>query len=181
MLLTPFRVSFAQVRRDKSPGRKMPEFKPPRPGEREIELPNAFDAGLYFIGRIRTPWTSMSDCPKNSRERAEVIATIEIYPPFTDGLKDLNLFSHAHAIYWLDRARRDLIEQVPSHLGFARGVFALRSPVRPNPIGLSAVEIIDVGQNNLRVRNVDCIDGTPLVDLKPYFGSIDAIPDARRP
>jgi len=159
----------------------MPQFKPPRAGEIEIELPAAFDAGVYFIGRIRTPWTSASECPKNSRARLDVVATIEIFPPFAAGLKDLGLFSHAFALYWLDRARRDLIEQVPSHLSAARGVFALRSPVRPNPIGLAAVEIVEVAAGSLRVRNVDCIDGTPLVDLKPYFARIDAMPDATSP
>lgn len=159
----------------------MPEFKPPRPGEVEIELPAAFDAGVYFIGRIRTPWTSTSDCPRSSSQRSDVVATIEIFPPFTGGLRDLGLFSHALALYWLDRARRDLIEQVPSHLATPRGVFALRSPVRPNPIGLAAVEIVDVGVNSLRVRNIDCIDGTPLIDLKPYYASIDSVSDAMRP
>ncbi|MCB1485475.1 MAG: tRNA (N6-threonylcarbamoyladenosine(37)-N6)-methyltransferase TrmO [Hyphomicrobiaceae bacterium] len=160
---------------------EMPEFKPPRPGEVEIELPATFDAGVYFIGRIRTPWTSTSDCPKSSRLRSDVVARIEIFPPFTAGLKDLGLFSHAVALYWLDRSRRDLIEQLPSHLTTPRGVFALRSPVRPNPIGIAAVEVVDVDGTGLSVRNIDCIDGTPLIDLKPYFASLDSVPDATRP
>jgi tRNA-Thr(GGU) m(6)t(6)A37 methyltransferase TsaA len=159
----------------------MPEFKPPRPGEVAIELPSGFDAQLYFIGRIRTPWASTADCPKNARARADVVAAIELDPRFADGLKDLSLFSHAIALYWLHQSRRDLIAQVPSHLDEPRGVFALRSPVRPNPIGLAVVEIVSVEKNRLSVRNVDCVDGTPLVDLKPYFASIDAYPEARRP
>lgn len=159
----------------------MPEFKPPRSGEVQIELPESYDAGLYFVGRIRTPWVTTRDCPKNSRGRSDAIASIELDPRFAAGLKDIGLFSHAIALYWLHQARRDLIEQLPSHLTLPRGVFALRSPVRPNPIGLAAVEIVAVENNILRVKNIDCVDGTPLIDLKPYFASIDALPEATRP
>lgn len=159
----------------------MPEFKPPRPGEVAIPLPSEFDAHLFFIGRIRTPWASAAECPKNARARADVVATIEIDPRFREGLRDLSLFSHAIALYWLHQSRRDLIAQVPSHLGSPRGVFALRSPVRPNPIGLAVVEIVTVEEGRLFVRNIDCVDGTPLIDLKPYFASTDSVPDAVRP
>jgi tRNA (Thr-GGU) A37 N-methylase len=70
---------------------------------------------------------------------------------------------------------------VPAHLNRPRGTFALRSPVRPNPIALAAVELIGIEGSVLTVRNIDCIDGTPLIDIKPYFASIDSIPAARRP
>lgn len=159
----------------------MPDFKPPRPGEIKIDLPEAADAEVYFIGRIRTPWKTTSECPKNSRLRTDVVASIEIAPRFAAGLKDITLFSHAIALYWLDQSRRDLIEQLPSHLSEARGVFALRSPVRPNPIGMAVVEIAGLEGHTLKVRNIDCVDGTPLIDLKPYFASIDAVPEATRP
>lgn len=159
----------------------MPEFKPPRLGEVQIDLPENFDASLYFVGRIRTPWKTTSECPKNSRARSDAIATIELLPRYRAGLKDIELFSHAIVLYWLHQARRDLIEQLPSHLTTPRGVFALRSPVRPNPIGLAAVEIVGLSEEGLRVRNIDCVDGTPLIDLKPYFASIDSIPEATRP
>lgn len=159
----------------------MPEFKPPRPGEVAIPLPADFDAQIYFIGKIRTPWATTAECPKNSRARADVVAAIELEPRFQEGLRDLALFSHAIALYWLHESRRDLIAQVPSHLSSPRGVFALRSPVRPNPIGLAVVEIAGVEGGRVLVRNIDCVDGTPLIDLKPYFASIDAVPDAQRP
>ena len=81
----------------------------------------------------------------------------------------------------MDQARRDLIQQVPAHLAQPRGTFALRSPVRPNPIALAAVELLQIDGTTLTVRNVDCIDGTPLLDIKPYFASVDSFPDARRP
>jgi len=151
-----------------------------RPGEVEVELPYEFDAGLYFIGRIRTPFKTRGDCPKNIAE-STAEGRVEIDPRYADGLADLGLYSHVWLMYWMDEARRDLIQQVPAHLGRPRGTFALRSPVRPNPIALAAVELLAVEGASLRVRNVDCIDGTPLVDIKPYFASIDSIPAARRP
>jgi tRNA (Thr-GGU) A37 N-methylase len=81
----------------------------------------------------------------------------------------------------MDKARRDLIEQVPAHLGRPRGTFAVRSPVRPNPIALAVVEILGVEGATVIVRSLDCIDGTPLLDIKPYFASIDSVPGAARP
>jgi tRNA (Thr-GGU) A37 N-methylase len=81
----------------------------------------------------------------------------------------------------MHEARRDLVRQVPGYLGRPRGTFALRSPVRPNPIALACVEIVAVEGATLTVLGVDCVDGTPLVDIKPYFTSTDSHPDARRP
>ena len=81
----------------------------------------------------------------------------------------------------MHEARRDLIQQVPAHLGRPRGTFALRSPVRPNPIALATVELINIEALALVVRNVDCVDGTPLIDIKPYFASVDSFPLATRP
>lgn len=159
----------------------MPEFKPARPGEQRIELPERTQAGLHFIGVIRTPWAQPADCPKNSIARRDVEARIELSPLYAPGLKDIGLFDRLIALYWLDRSRRDLIVQAPSHLDAPRGVFALRSPVRPNPIGLSVVELVKAEGSVLIVRNIDCADGTPLIDLKPYFASTDSYPGARRP
>ena len=151
-----------------------------RPGEVAIELPASYDAGVYFIGRIRTPFKSRRDCPKNTAE-SDAIGRIELDKRFAAGLADLQLYSHLWLLYWMDQARRDLIQQVPAHLGRPRGTFALRSPVRPNPIALAAVELIGVAGPTLTVRKVDCVDGTPLIDIKPYFASTDSFPDARRP
>jgi len=81
-------------------------------------------------------------------------------------------------LYWMDRARRDLVIQAPRHYGEPRGTFALRSPVRPNPIAASVVKLIGRDGTRLSVVGLDCIDGTPLLDLKPYFASTDAVPDA---
>jgi tRNA-Thr(GGU) m(6)t(6)A37 methyltransferase TsaA len=151
-----------------------------RPGEREIALPASADAGLYFIGHIRTPFKSRADCPKNTAE-SKAMGIVEVDPRYAAGLADLLLYSHVWLLYWMDQARRDLILQVPSHLGRPRGTFALRSPVRPNPIAMAAVELLGIDGATLRVRGVDCIDGTPLLDIKPYFASTDSFPEAKRP
>jgi tRNA-Thr(GGU) m(6)t(6)A37 methyltransferase TsaA len=156
-------------------------MRPPRPGERSINLPEAFDASLYFIGRIHTPWKTTGECPKNSAARREVLATVELEERYRQGLGGIELMSHLILLYWLDRSARNLIIQAPSHAPEPRGVFALRSPVRPNPIGLAVVELISVADTTLTIRNIDCVDGTPLIDIKPYFASTDSVPDARRP
>jgi tRNA-Thr(GGU) m(6)t(6)A37 methyltransferase TsaA len=152
-----------------------------RPGEQSIALPDTFDAGLYYIGRIHTPWKRREDCPKNSREACERgdAATITLDPRFAGGLKDVGSSTHLLILYWMDRARRDLIVQAPRHYDTQRGTFALRSPVRPNPIAASVVELVKVDGNVLTVVGLDCIDGTPLLDIKPYFASTDSVPDAR--
>jgi tRNA-Thr(GGU) m(6)t(6)A37 methyltransferase TsaA len=148
-----------------------------RPGEVAVDLPGRFDAGVYFIGRIRTPWTSRDACPKNARE-SDAVCTIEVDPRWRQALSGIETCTHVLVLYWMDKARRDLVRQVPRHLGEPRGTFALRSPVRPNPIAASVARLVKVDGSALSVIGLDCLDGTPLVDLKPYFASVDAVPDA---
>jgi tRNA-Thr(GGU) m(6)t(6)A37 methyltransferase TsaA len=148
-----------------------------RPGEVATSLPKNFDAGLYFIGRIRTPWKHRDDCPKNARE-SDAVCTIEVDPHWLEALKGVETCSHVVVLYWMDRARRDLVLQVPHHYGEARGTFALRSPVRPNPIAMSVARLLRVEGPVLSVVGLDCLDNTPLIDLKPYFASTDCEPDA---
>jgi tRNA-Thr(GGU) m(6)t(6)A37 methyltransferase TsaA len=148
-----------------------------REGEVAIDLPDAFDAGLYFVGRIRTPWKTRDECPKNARESKEV-CTIEVDPRYAAALKGVETCSHLLVLYWMDKARRDLVLQSPRHYKEQRGTFALRSPVRPNPIAASVVRLVRADGTRLSVIGLDCLDGTPLLDLKPYFASIDAVPDA---
>jgi tRNA-Thr(GGU) m(6)t(6)A37 methyltransferase TsaA len=149
-----------------------------RPGEAAVALPQNFDAGLYFIGRIRTPWRTRDDCPKNARE-SDALCTIEVDPRWADALAGVETCTHLLVLYWMDQARRDLVLQAPRHYGEKRGTFALRSPVRPNPIAASVVRLVQVLGTALSVVGLDCIDGTPLLDLKPYFASTDAVPDAQ--
>ncbi len=148
-----------------------------RPGEVAVPLPEHFDAQLYFIGRIRTPWTRREDCPKNARE-SDAICRIEVDARWADALTAVETCSHLFVLYWMDRARRDLVLQVPRDYREPRGTFALRSPVRPNPIAASVVRLIERKRRVLLVAGLDCLDGTPLLDLKPYFASTDAVPDA---
>ena len=148
-----------------------------RPGEVAVELPEKFDAGVYFIGRIRTPWKTREECPKNARE-SEAVCTIELDARYAAALKDVATSTHLLVLYWMHQARRDLVLQVPRHYGEQRGTFALRSPVRPNPIAASVVRLLKLEGTRLSVVGLDCIDGTPLIDIKPYFASTDSVPDA---
>jgi tRNA-Thr(GGU) m(6)t(6)A37 methyltransferase TsaA len=148
-----------------------------RDGEIAVALPERFDASLYFIGRIRTPWTSRDDCPKNARE-SQAVCTVELDRRWAPALAGLESCTHLLVLYWMDKARRDLVVQVPRHYGVGRGTFALRSPARPNPIAVSVVRLVGVEGSTLKVVGLDCLDETPLLDLKPYFASTDAVPEA---
>ncbi len=149
----------------------------PREGEVAVALPARFDASLYFIGRIRTPWKRREECPKNARE-SDAVCTIVLDPRWVDGLKGLETASHVLVLYWMDKARRDLVLQAPRHYAELRGTFALRSPVRPNPIALAVARLKRIEGNKLSVVGLDCLDNTPLLDIKPYFASTDSVPAA---
>ena len=144
----------------------MPDVQELREGEVAVAFPERADATLIFIGTIRTPWRTRAEAPKQGKPDGPV-CEIEIFEPWTAGLQGLEQFKHAQAIYWLHQSRRDLVLQSPKHDPGRRGVFALRSPIRPNPIGVSTVEIVGIDRNIVHVRGLDCVDGTPLIDLKP--------------
>ncbi|MEW9804885.1 tRNA (N6-threonylcarbamoyladenosine(37)-N6)-methyltransferase TrmO [Mesorhizobium sp. ZMM04-5] len=143
------------------------------------------DAGVVFIGRIRSPWTTRADCPRNmaAARAAGRQATIEIAPPYRAGLGGLGGTSHVVVLSWLGRAARNLIIQKPRHAAEPKGVFALRSPARPNPVGLHVAGLValDAAAGLLTLDAIDVLDGTPVIDLKPYFASIDSFPDAQPP
>lgn len=148
-----------------------------RPGEEAIALPPDFDAGLHFIGRIRTPWATRAECPKNGRQ-TDAICTLVVDPLYAPALQNAEGASHLIVLYWMDKAARDLVRQRPRHAEGSRGTFSLRSPARPNPIALSVVELLDRDGAILTVRGLDCLDGTPLLDIKPYYASTDSRPEA---
>ncbi len=138
------------------------------------------DARVAFIGAARTPW-SRGNCPKNltqARERGDG-ARLEIAPVYRAGLAGLEAGRFINVMYWMDRGSRDLIIQNPSHVDAPRGVFSIRSPVRPNPIALATVRItgIDLDAGIIEIDAIDCFDGTPLVDIKPWMPSIDTPPE----
>src|SRR3981081_3303872 len=148
-----------------------------RDGEVATGLPDTFDASLYFIGRIRTPWTRREDCPKNARE-SDAICPLPIDPRWAPALKNVESCTHLVVLYWMNRSRRDLVLQVPRHDGVARGTFALRSPAPPNPLAMRGVRRVGVDGPKLSVVGLDCLDDTPLLDIKPYFASTDAVSEA---
>jgi tRNA-Thr(GGU) m(6)t(6)A37 methyltransferase TsaA len=148
-----------------------------RDGEIAVELPSRPDASLYYIGRIRTPWQRREDCPKNARG-SDAVCTVELDPRWAEGLQGLETVSHVLLLYWMDQGRRDLVLQWPRHYAEYRGTFALRSPARPNPIAISVARLVRIEGNMLSVVGVDCLDNTPLLDIKPYFASTDSVPDA---
>lgn len=124
------------------------------------------DAGLVFIGRIRTPWTFRLECPRQGRLDGPV-CRIEVFEPWIEALHGIRRYPSLEVLYWLDRSRRDLVRQSPANDGETFGTFAIRSPVRPNPIGTSIVKLVSVAGGVLEVQGLDCLDGTPLIDLKP--------------
>jgi tRNA-Thr(GGU) m(6)t(6)A37 methyltransferase TsaA len=147
-------------------GENMVRLNEIRRNEIAVEPPTSFDAGLVFIGIIRTPWTSRLDCPRQGR-RDGPICRIEIYEPWAAALDGIEAYEQVEVLYWLHESRRDLVRQSPASDGETRGTFSLRSPVRPNPIGTSLVTLVARHGPVLDVRGLDCLDGTPLIDLKP--------------
>ena len=156
-----------------------------RDGEQELGFDPATSAGdgqVVFIGRIASPWKTRADCPKNMRAARDLglPASVTIDEPYRPGLARLERASHVVILTWFHQASRGLIVQKPRHAEIASGVFALRSPARPNPIGLHIVRLIslDVEAGVLSLEAIDALDGTPVIDVKPYFASVDSVPEA---
>lgn len=153
----------------------------PRTGE--VTLPfdpaDRVNAGVTFIGRIRSPW-SRGDCPKNlvQAREAEKPGFIELDPAYLRGLQGLVAGQAIVLLYWMDRGSRDLIVQAPRHTNNPKGTFALRSPRRPNPIAMAVVTLTGVDHDTgiLNIDAIDCFDDTPLLDIKPWFDTVDIPP-----
>lgn len=137
-----------------------------RDKEVAVAPPQATDAGLVFIGTIRTPWTSRLACPRQGRADGP-ICRIELFAPWDQALDGIERFERLEVLYWLHQSRRDLVRQSPANNGETRGTFALRTPVRPNPIGTSIATLVAREGPVLLVRGLDCLDETPLLDIKP--------------
>src|SRR5215468_9643485 len=137
-----------------------------RTGEVAIDPPAPTDAGLVFIGRIHTPWSDRLKTPRQGRADGP-LCRIEVFEPWRAALDGVAQFERLEVLYWLHLSRRDLVMQSPASDGKVRGTFSLRSPVRPNPIASSIVTLVSVESDGLTVRGMDCVDGTPLLDIKP--------------
>jgi len=133
---------------------------------------------LRPIGIIHSPFTSPSDTPIQAAF-SEAEGTLEVYPEYVAGLQDIEGFSHLTLLYWFHRSVGYQLVIEPFLDGVARGLFAIRYPARPNPIGLSTVELLSRAGGELRVRGLDVLDGTPLLDIKPFVPGFDHREGAR--
>lgn len=137
---------------------------------------NQPNAGPTFsmrpIGRVSSPYKELSEIPKGLGAEHRAEGSIEILPQLEDGLKDIEGFSHLFVIWVFDRAKDCELTATPPSDHRPHGVFATRSPRRPNPIGLTVVELMERHGTRLLVRGIDMLDGTPILDIKPYLSSI---------
>jgi len=130
------------------------------------------------IGVVHTPHVDPSKTPIQPRYAEGIQGTVEVFPEFEDGLKDIEGFSHVVLLYHLHRAKKARLTVVPYLDDTPRGVFATRAPSRPNPIGMSVVRLLRREGRILHIENVDILDGTPLLDIKPHiarFGVADSV------
>ena len=124
------------------------------------------------IGHIKSPYDNTKQIPKGPGAKHEAEGLLEILPEFADGLADIEGFSHLFVVWVFDRSEGFELLGTPPVDDRPHGVFATRSPRRPNPIGLTVVELLRREGNSLHVRGLDMLDGTPILDLKPYLSSI---------
>jgi tRNA (adenine37-N6)-methyltransferase len=131
------------------------------------------------VGIIHSPFKDLAGMPIQPTSDTSAAGTIELLPELTPGLKDLEGFSHIILVYHLHQAGSSKLEVTPFLDSQAHGIFATRAPTRPNPIGLSVVRLTRIEANYLYVDNLDILDGTPLLDIKPYIPEFDYQPDVR--
>jgi tRNA-Thr(GGU) m(6)t(6)A37 methyltransferase TsaA len=125
------------------------------------------------IGVIHSPFAGIQDMPIQSAGARGIRGTVEVFAEFATGLQDLEGFSHVILLYHFHRATQARLIVVPFLDKEAHGVFATRAPTRPNPIGMSVVKLLRVEGPLLEIENVDVLDGTPLLDIKPYVPEFD--------
>lgn len=127
---------------------------------------------LVPIGTADTPFTDTSQIPKGPGARHDDVGVLRILPEFADGLQDIEGFSHLFVIWVFDRSDRYDLVGIPPVDDRPHGVFATRSPRRPNPLALTVVRLLEREGADLRVQGVDMLDGSPIVDIKPYLSSV---------
>ena len=128
---------------------------------------------LLQIGVIHSPFRTPEEAPRQG-VYTEEISTIEVFAEFAPALKGLESFAHLIVLYWADRAARDVLKsRRHEQHGEDRGVFASRSPARPNPICLSVCEVVRIEGNRIKVRGLEALDHSPLLDIKPFIRELD--------
>ena len=135
---------------------------------------------LRPIGVISSPYRERGDAPRQGR-LVPSTSEILVAPEYAAGLRDLGRHPRLIVLYWCDRSRRDVLTATPPHEKQEHGVFATRSPERPNPIALCLVDLVALEGNRLTVRGLDALDGSPLLDLKPFYRDLDCPDDAGSP
>ena len=125
------------------------------------------------IGKIISPFRSIKEMPIQPAGAKGIKGKVIIFSEFAEGLKDLDGFSHIILLYHFHRVKESKLTVIPFLDSKPRGVFATRAPKRPNPIGFSVVRLLDRKNNVLNIKNVDILDGTPLLDIKPYIPEFD--------
>jgi len=130
------------------------------------------------IGTIRTPFTTKEATPIQGAFHPEAVGTVELRPELEEGLRDIEGFSHLILLYHLDRAALPALVRPTLLSDDPHGIFAARHPARPNAIGLTVVELLERRGTSLRVAGIDVLDGTPLLDIKPYVPRFDSVPQA---
>ena len=130
------------------------------------------DIILHAIGLIHSPFTEKEDTPIQA-SRSKAIGLVEVYPEFADGLKDIEDLSHIYLLYAFHELSGYALHVKPFLDDLEHGIFATRYPYRPNPIGISIVRLVTRQENKLTVEGVDVLDGTPLLDIKPYVPDFD--------
>ncbi len=137
------------------------------------------DITFQPIGQILSPFSDIKGMPIQPAGALGIKGKLEVFPQFQDGLKDLEGFSHVFLLYHLHKIEDYALSVVPFLDKEPRGIFATRAPKRPNPIGLSIVELISIANSILHVKNIDVLNGTPLLDIKPYLPEFDHHPVTR--
>jgi tRNA-Thr(GGU) m(6)t(6)A37 methyltransferase TsaA len=129
------------------------------------------------IATIKSPFCSLENMPVQPRGANDTYATLVFKSEYIDGLKDLDGFSHVYLIFYFHKVKEHKLSVIPFNdfTNTPRGVFSTRTPMHPNSIGLSVVELVSVEENIVTVKGIDILDGTPLLDIKPYIENFDKI------
>lgn len=129
---------------------------------------------LNQIGVIKSPYKNRASIPRQGR-LSEETSEIIVFEEYTDGLESIDRYEYLLVFYWLDKAERDRLKATPPGDSKERGVFSIRSPARPNPIALCLVKILKIEGNSIFVKWLDALDGSPLLDIKPFVKGIDCV------